>query len=418
MNKRRRYFKEDIKNHDSQQDYVEVEDEKIRRKRDLFAYISESLSFEEEIIKTSKYQPNTVVIEEEFVSSILQSSSSEEEALKKTLQEKLNCLLAWNAHYDYDLWNMVEEHFSFLWLELEHEMYLGVEYGLYEEVKNLFFELRNFFQGTGRIKERIFFAAWLRREAKSQGDLAMMCFATSSLVWSYTSSGCYQNLEKAYELWDKLTFYVLPKEPLVVCDDGKSIQETLGSSLYAELLMEVHENGVRLAIRQRDFDKACLRIEKGKNTIEELFDKKFISLRLKERFSLAFKYHKGIVFCLMQKHKEAEQVFSKISKKAKILGWNRIVKGAKSWLATLAMEREDYRKCENILEDISTKNIQGIPDKRDGFCYLIKSQNFNKAGQKEQAKESEEIAIKIFQEYSNNDLSSGLKSLVLLSSRK
>lgn len=345
----------------------------------------------------------------ELLASISKSLSSERETLKNTLQKQYRCLLAWNAHYDYDLWNLVKEHFNFIWQELEHEMYLGVEYGLYEEVKNIFLELRNFLQSTGRIKERFFFAAWLKREAERREDTGIIYLTISSFVWSYTASGCYQDLEKAHELWDQLAVYILPIDISIGCDTlGINIKDSLGSSLYAELLIEVHENGVRIAARQGQFDRAFVRIEKGKNTIEELFNQKLITLRLKERFTLAFDYHKGIIFYLMQEYSDAENLFRSISTRAEAIGWNRVVKGAKSWLATLAMECQQYSKCKDILEDISLQEHRNTPDKRDGFCYLIKSELLSKEGQQEQAKESQAIAIRIFEKCSKNESSNEL----------
>ncbi|NEO33187.1 MAG: hypothetical protein F6K36_22735 [Symploca sp. SIO3C6] len=372
------------------------------------------------------YHDSILEIEEEKIkfkralsTSISKSLNSERETLKNTLQEKYNCLLAWNAHYDYDLWNMVEKHFNFLWLELEPEMYLGVEYCLYEEVRNLFLELRNFFQWTGRIKERIYFAAWLKREAERRQDTGIIYLGISSLVWSYTSSGCYQDLEKAYKLWDKLAFDVFPIDSPIRCDKlCKNIKDSFGSCLYAELLIEVHESGVRLAVRKSEFDKAFVRIEKGKNTIDELFKQELITRRLKERFTLAFNYHKGIVFHLMQEYREAEKLFRSISERAEYIGWNRVIKGAKSWLATLAMVNQDYSKCKNILEDISSKNSRPLFDKRDGFCYLIKSQVLSKEGRKEQAEESQKNAIRIFKKCSKNNWECTLNSFILLSSEK
>lgn len=383
-----RLGQDNLKNCDSSQYKTEFEEDKFKLRRDLFTYI-------------------------------LESTSNEREALKHNLQNKYESLSEWNAHYDYANWSMVEDHFNSIWLDLEHEMYLGVEYGLYEEVKKLFLELRNFLQGTDRIKDRIFFAAWLRREAENLGDLEGMCFATSSLVWSYTSSGHYKDLEKAYALWHELILYLLPKDSSVVCEDCKSLKDTLKCSLlYAELLMEVQENGVRLAIRKREFDKAFMRIEKGKSTIKELFEGKLVSQRLRERCYLAFNYHKGIVFYLMEEYREAEKLFQNISERAEIIGWNRAIKGAKSWLATLAMEKEDHSKCEDILRGISTQEETNMHDKRDVLCYLIRSENFHKAGKQEQAQESKEIALSIFKKCSKNELESGIDSLVLLSSKK
>jgi hypothetical protein len=345
--------------------------------------------------------------------------NSEREAIKNTLQEQYNCLQAWSAHYDYDLWDKVEEHFNSLWLKLYNQMLLGIEYGLYEEIRNLFSELRNFLQSTSKIKERIYFAAWLKRESERRQDPGTRYLGISSLVWSYTSSGCYQNLKKAYALWKKLDFYMLSKDVPIGFDvSGNNIKDSLGCSLYTELFMEVQESGVRLATRHQEFEQALVRLEKGKHKIEELFNQELISLRLKERFMLAFNYHEGINLYLKQEYDQAEKIFDSIFNRANHIGWKRVAKGAQSWLATLAMASDQYDKCSDILEKLIVKENLNRPDKRDGICQLIKAELSSKKGQKKQAQELQENAVKIFKECSKDDLSCNFISFKLLSSGK
>ena len=68
MTKRRRFFRnssaqksgrEPLKNSESPQDYVEVEEEILKRKRDLFASISQSLISERNVLKNSNLSQNT-----------------------------------------------------------------------------------------------------------------------------------------------------------------------------------------------------------------------------------------------------------------------------------------------------------------------------------------------------------------------
>lgn len=345
-------------------------------------------------------------------------SYSERHELGSKLQKYFICLQEWSCRYDFQLWDKVENHFNSLWPELNQALHLGIEYGLYEEVKNLFFEMRNLLQWTGRIKDRIYFAAWLKREAEQRQDAGTRYLAISSLVWSYTSSGCYQSLDKAYDLWKELASYLIATDkPVCFNTLSNSLIDSLGSSLYVELIVDAYENGVRIAIRRREFDNAFLRIHQGEEKIKMLFEQNFIPPRLQERFRLAFQYHKGIICYLMHEHDEAEKLFQRILDCANLIGWNRVIKGAKSWMATLAMERKQYDKCEEILTHLVEDN-PNMSDKRDGFCHLIKAQLFARKGQKEEKIACEKKATKVFEKCNNNDASCNVYSFILLSCKQ
>ncbi|MBE9039373.1 hypothetical protein IQ235_01000 [Oscillatoriales cyanobacterium LEGE 11467] len=321
--------------------------------------------------------------------------------LQIILQRRLSELQQMHTRHDYERWDIAKHYLCSIWSNLDLELQLGIQCGLYEEVKNLFFELRNILQWTGRIQERIYFAAWLKREAEPRNDIGIMYLAISSLVWSYTSSGCYQDLDKAYDQWKELAKSLIATDISLGFDiHGNNLKESLGASLYAELIMDTCENGLRVAIRRRELDKAWLKIHQGEQIIDLLFEREFISPRLQTRFKLTFQYHQGIICYLFDKYEESEHHFENVIKEANLIGWERVIKGAKSWLATLAMERAQYDRCEQILTDIiltdRVTSFSSILEKRYGCCYLIKANLCGIQGKKYERIACEQEARRLF----------------------
>ncbi len=322
--------------------------------------------------------------------------------LRIRLRNHLSKLRKEKIRYDYQFWYQAKYYLNSIWSDLDGDIRLGIQYDLYEEVKNLFFELRNILQWTGHVEERIYFAAWLNREAESRNDVGIMYLAISSIVWSYTSSGCYQDLDKAYDLWTELATSLIATDIDPGYDiHGNNLEESLGASLYAELIMDTCENGVRVAIRRRELDTAWLKIHQGEQIIDLLFDREFISPRLQTRFKLTFQYHKGIICYLVHEYEESEQHFDNVIKEANLIAWERVIKGAKSWLATLAMERHQYDICENILTDISftdrEKSFSILLEKRYGYCYLIKANLCERQGRQDEKIACEQEARTLYE---------------------
>ena len=325
--------------------------------------------------------------------------------LKHRLQEKNDILRDMHIRYDYSSWHKIEDKLNFIWPELECCIYLGIEYSFYEEVKNIFFEIRNFLQITGRIKDRIYFASWLRRKSDNYNDKGTYCLALSTLVWSYTSSGCYRNLNKAYELLRKLSSYILVDNKELNC---KLIQ-SLGPSLYTELLIETLENRIRISIRNRDTDQAMVsvsRAEEYRETVLNRLISEYPDRRLDRRFKTALDYQRGIIYYMTRNYSQSEYFFQKAYNSAigKDLEWERVEKGVKSWLATLAVEQEQYDYCAQILEEIRTKNKSHscIEDKLDGFCYLIQAKLLGKKGYGEKVNLCKEKAYNLFRQLDNS----------------
>jgi hypothetical protein len=360
--------------------------------------------------KVSKFQ--------EFVRS--NPSDPTYQLLLECLQQYQNNLKEWHPHYDFDLWDKAEIHFGQLWPQLRKVLHLAIEYGLYKEVKELFFEIRHLLQATGLTQDRIYLASWLRRLASERCDFGTMYLAISSLVWSYTSSGCHHDLDKASELWECLSSFLAEmSDPQKNSQVRNNLIERLGKSLYAELIIDIYENGARLSVRRKNFDDVTHYVKTGKEEISFLAQMEFISPRLKERFDIAFSYHEGVASYIKGEYSKSQEIFDDIIYRSRLIGWNRVVKGAKSWLATLAMQCNEYDICEEILAEIlENESIQ--TNKRDGICHLIKAQLSDKRGKIGEKKASEKEAIKIFERLLELDINSqgscSLNSIGLLSS--
>jgi hypothetical protein len=328
-------------------------------------------------------------------------NEQEKEDIKKRLQEHLSSLKEWNPHYDFHLWDKVELYFNSIWRGLHRDVHLAMEYDLYMEVRDLFFEMRHLLQWTGRIGERIYIATWLRRAAERYGDFGTKYIALSSLAWSYTSSSCYKNIEKARSLWEELSSNLVEtNRPLGFDAFGNDIRVSLELPMYAELLMDAHENGVRIGIRHGDLEQAEKMILKGERLVEELFVNLIIKSRLRSRFLATFKYHRGIIHYLNDDYPQSEKYFQSVIEQAELIQWDRVLKGAKSWLATLAVKCKQYDESERILADIFSSSSS--VDKRDAFCHLIKEQLCHKQGNPSQGEVYRIEAHKVFAYYTDN----------------
>ena len=323
------------------------------------------------------------------------------ESLKKHLNVTLLKLREWQPRYDFSLWNQVEVYFYKIWPTLKADMRLAIENNLYKEVKSLFLEVRNLLQWTGEINSRIYYASWLRKEAIKREDVGTQCIAVSSLTWSFTSSGHQRNLAKANYYLKELEHLLLSKSD---CDAYKdlhlSLRASLGNDLYAELMMDAHENAVRVQIRNRDLSQAKLCIDRGTLVVESLINRMLISPRLKERFLVAFKYHLGIISYITDDYAIAEHRFKDIEYQAKQIGWVRVVKGAESWLAKLAFELSRYDDCSEILDNLIDKPLSSLHySKRDGICFLLKAQLLHKQGFRDKEIESEKEADRVLKKF-------------------
>ena len=327
------------------------------------------------------------------------------EPLEERLSIYQSHLVSWEPHYDFQLWNQIESYFEQIWPKLSNSIYLAIEYGLYEKVKSLFFDVRHLLQTTGRIKERIYLATWIRHQAEKRQDTVGMNFAISSLVWSYTSSGKYQDLDKATELWRALApFLSKLGSPHDHNEYRRALldEEEVEPSLYTELLMDIYEGGVRLAVRQKRFQDMHQYIKQGRDEISILSSRGYLSSRLKVRFDLAFSYHRGVACYLKEEYGEASKIFDDVIYYAELISWTRAVKGAKSWLATIAIGQKKYDACEAILLEI-TETYPTTLSKRDGMCHLIKAQLLSERGEKTEKAKSEQLACRAFSKFTDND---------------
>lgn len=338
-----------------------------------------------------KYEVNTTII----------SSNPEQEEVRLRTQEFLSLIKEWETHYDFQLWDKVELYFSSVWDDLKRNIHLAMEYDLYLEVRDLFFEIRSVLQWTGRIGERIHIAAWLKRKAEKYDDFSARYIALSSLAWSYTSSGCHQNLDKANSVWKELaTDFLETNRPLGFDAFGNDIRADLELPLYSELVMDAHENGVRIEIRNKNLEQAEQIIRNGEIAVGNMLINSIIKPRLHRRYLITFNYHRGIIYYLKHDYCQAEQYFREIIEQADLIKWERVVKAAKSWLATIAVKRKQYGKSERILADIF-RNSTHI-DKRDAFCHLIKEQLCNDQGDHIQGEVYRIEAHKVFEYYTDN----------------
>lgn len=281
---------------------------------------------------------------------------------------------SWSPRFDFDLLDKTKLNFEQLWPDIFDSICLAIECGMYEQVKKVFLDVRHLLQWTGRLEERIYIATWLMHEAEKRRDASAMYLAISSLVWSYTSSGAHQDLDKSVELWKRLLpFLSAIENPEEYNRYRAELLAKIGKLQYTELIMDIYEGGVRLAVRCRQFSEAKDYTKKARDEISVLSQNIGLSKRLKERFDLCFLYHEGVSYYLREKFKKSKSVFEEIVERAEIIGWTRAIRGAKSWLGTLAIESNNYDACESILRDIfSDKLVQ--PDKRDGICRLLKAQ--------------------------------------------
>lgn len=280
----------------------------------------------------------------------------------------------WSPRFDFDLLDKTKFNFEQLWPEIFDSICLAIEYGMYKQVKDIFLDVRHLLQWTGRLEERIYIATWLIDEAERKNDVDVMYLAISSLVWSYTSSGAHQDLDKSEELWKRiLPFLSAIGNPDEHNSYRSELLAKLGKLQYTELIMDIYEGGVRLAVRREKFGEAKDYTKKARDEISVLSQSMGLSKRLKERFELCFRYHEGVSYYLRKKYKNSKLVFEEVVEIAEIIGWTRAIRGAKSWLGTLAMENSNYEACESILHEIfDDKLVQ--PDKREGICQLLKAQ--------------------------------------------
>lgn len=326
-------------------------------------------------------------------------------------------LQGWNARYDYALWERLENNFNDIWPELECYLYLCIEYDLYAELKKIFIELRNFLHTTGRTRERLYFAAWLFKRARQLEEEEIELFALSTIVWSYTCTGYYQNITKAEQLWCFLMNRILKRDTYsqpIGSEFNIIVQDSTEGAIYPELLLEAYESGVRIFIRQYELDKAWLWTSKSNELINRLFQEHLISSRLRIRCQTAQKYHRGIILYLKKDFDSARYTFENVYKNAERIGWERVQRGVQSWLATVAKDQNRLEDCGRILakigvsDTISKKTISqhSIHEQlRDAFCHLIKADLESKRGQIDAKQTHQEVADRILEEHSgSNDL--------------
>lgn len=323
--------------------------------------------------------------------------------LKARVRQYIEHLKEWNLRYDFELWEKAEAHLRQIWNGLRNTIYLAIECGLYDDVTSVFLEIRHLLQSTGFVKDRIYIAAWLKMEADSRGDWAITCLATYSLAWSYTSCGYYQDLDKAEALWTELApFLSKMGDPDESSEYRSELNMRLGTYPYDELLVSAYETGARIAVRKNKLDEAHIYIEKGCKEISMLSQQGFLSARLKERFDMAFCYHEGVAYYLAGKLDEAQKRFDETVNRGHKISWNRIVQGAKSWLATIAMLRKEYETCEELLSGTTGSSLP-FPSKREGICYLLKAELSSAKGQKHESLLFEENAAKVLKRFSDEN---------------
>lgn len=341
-------------------------------------------------------KPST--LKEEF----LAKSMREIRLLNKQLFVDQSHLRSWETHYDFQLWHQTESYFEKTWPELKKSIYMAIEYDLYDKVKSLFLDIRHLLQTTGRIKERIYLANWLRNQAKRRQDTIGFYISISSLIWSYTSAGGCQNLPKATSLWQAFGSILDDLGSPYTQNTSRRTLLKEGSNLYTELLMDIYEGGVRLAVRRQKFEEAETYITKGKAEISALSGEGFLTDRLKERFDIAFSYHEGVALYLKGDYPGAQESFSAIVERTELIAWTRAARGAKSWLATLAMEDKDYETCEKILVEITATHPHMLK-KRDGICHLIRAQLLHECGKRKEKEQSEKLACFAFRNFRDDN---------------
>lgn len=320
-------------------------------------------------------------------------------SVRRSLQNYYQALRSWKLHHDYDLWEQAEAYLEQIWQNLRNILRLAMECGLYEEVKAVFLEARHLLQTSGFVKDRIRLAAWLRAEATRREDWPIQHLMTSSLVWSYTSCGCHQDLDKASALWTELLPFLsavgTPSDRNNYRDYLRDRQDVYP---YSELLIDLYEAGTRIAVRCARFEEARDYAERGKAEVLVVSDSGLLSDRLKERFDIAFCYHEGVIHYLLGQYAIAESVFRETVERGSLIAWTRLVRGAKSWLATIAIELEKYPLCEEILKEI-TDTQSSTADKRDAICHLIEARLSGRLGESSAKADSEKKAETVLRNF-------------------
>ena len=367
----------------------------------------------------------------------VETARTQETSLTKDIKEKVErvhaSLQSWNARYDYSLWERVEDYFNDIWLELECLLYLCVEYELYDELRKIFIELRNFLHTTGRVRERLYFASWLFRKARRRDDRETELFALSTIVWSHTCTGYYQDIEKAAQLWEFLMHRILNHDVKIQPREREFntiVQDSTDGPISPELFLEAYESGVRIYIRQNKLDSAWLQTGEFDRLINNLSQKKLISSRLRTRCKTAKAYHRGIILYLRKDFNAARKTFEDIYRQSARIRWERVQRGAQSWLATVAKEQNRLDECNIILSkvgvsddvhqyDASEHNIHR--KLRDAFLHLIKADLEGKRGQIDIKLTHQKEANRIFEEYSScnqsQEVSFGPQNLLMPKSR-
>lgn len=331
--------------------------------------------------------------------SYFKSLNGECNKLIARLEKYYEYLKSWELHHDFEMWEQAESQVGSVWLKLRGTLHLAMEYGLYEEVKAIFLELRHLLQTAGFVKDRIHLAAWLRAEAERRQDWAIMHLMTASLAWSYTSFGCNQDIDKANELWSDLIPFLLKVGEPTDCNECREyLRDREDVYPYAEMLVDIYETGTRIAMRCARFDDVREYIRKGRAEIWLLSQSGFLSARLKERFDISFSYHEGMAYYLMSQYERAQALFNDAVERGEMIAWNRLVRGAKSWLATIAIELKDYGVCERILSEIVDNHVLN-ESRRDVMCHLVKARLLYKQGQAQAQAVSEKKAIAALEKF-------------------
>ncbi|NER28183.1 MAG: hypothetical protein F6J89_11255 [Symploca sp. SIO1C4] len=255
----------------------------------------------------------------------------------------------WKLKHDFDLPNIIQQRFKMNLDVFSDFIDQGIKQINYEEVKQVFKNIRHIAHLSGDNEFVIKVSCWLREYSRQSSDINTYLMAESTLAWSHTSYKDRQAVNQAKYLteraWNLLS-------DLNVC-----------MTIDADVIAILSELKLRIPIRlhmlhaQHFSDEEFELIQhQSQKMVDRLIQDRTLEPRLRERFKIALQYQHGIYYFWTQKYEKAIQKFTDITEQTNLIGWKRVEQGAYSWLGTLSEQTGNIDACLKYLSKIDNEN--------------------------------------------------------------
>ena len=273
------------------------------------------------------------------------NSNSKDHVKSREYTEVMEYTKLWKFKHDFDLPNIVQQRFKTNLPIFSNFLYQGMNENNYQEVKEVFKNIRHIAHLCGAKDLVLDVSLWLGEQSTNCGDMSTCILAESSLAWSYASRTKEKELTLARDImeeaWESL-------------EDIKFFMQT-----DADVIAILSELKLRIPIRLYLLKKQHLSEGKfgelwhqSSHMLDKLLQDRALEPRLKERFKIALQYQHGIYCYLTQQYEKAIEKFTYIAKRTNLIGWTRVEQGAYSWLVTLTEKIGNRDACLEYLEKI------------------------------------------------------------------